>query len=170
MRPPIQQFPSPNYRKSTNKRKVSLVVIHATRTAKSGSPLEWLTLPSSQKSAHYLIDLDGTVYQLVDENNIAWHAGNSKWKGMETVSHAGNPTVNPCSIGIELVNANDGIMPYPEEQIEACRNLVSAICKERNIKSENVVGHYDVSPGRKSDPLGFPFDDFKGRLYLDGVA
>lgn len=162
MRPPVQQFPSPNFRKSTNKRKVSCIVIHATATAKLASPLEWLTIPESKVSAHYLIDLDGTILQLVDENNIAWACGESEWRGQKGV--------NTFSISIELVNANDGIMPYPEPQIEACRHLVTAICKERNIKSVDVVGHADIAPGRKTDPLGFPWDDFRGRLYLDGVA
>lgn len=171
MRENCQQLPSPNFRKSTNKRKVKLIVIHATRTTKSASPLHWLTLKSSQKSAHYLIDLDGTVYQLVDENNVAWHAGNSRWKGMEEINpRTQNPSVNNCSIGIELVNANDGIMPYPEPQVESLRALVGAICRERGISSENIVRHLDVSPGRKTDPANFPFDDFKGRLYKDGIS
>ncbi len=78
--------------------------------------------------------------------------------------------MNAFSIGIELVNANDGIMAYPEPQIEACRALVGAICRERKIKCDDVVGHFDVAPGRKTDPAGFPFDDFRARLYKDGVS
>lgn len=162
MRPPAIQYVSPNFKRFPNKRKVTCVVIHATQSSKLSSPLEWLTIPESKVSAHYLIDLDGTIYQLVDENNVAWHAGESEWRGQKSV--------NAFSIGIELVNANDGIMEYPEPQIEACRHLTVAICRERGIKSEDVVGHFQVSPGRKTDPLGFPFDDFRGRLYLDGVA
>lgn len=161
MRPPIQQFPSPNFRKWPQKRKITCVVIHATATKALASPLEWLTIPESKVSAHYLIDLDGTVLQLVDENNIAWHSGASSWKGKDGV--------NAFSIGIELVNPNDG-SSYPEDQIEALRALVVSICLERKIRSEDVVGHADVAPGRKTDPAGFPWDDFKGRLYKDGVA
>lgn len=162
MRPPVQQFPSPNFRRWPQKREISCIVIHATATAKLASPLEWLTIPESKVSAHYLIDLDGTVLQLVDENNIAWHSGESSWKG--------KGKVNEFSIGIELVNANDGIMAYPEDQIEACRALVAAICLERKIRSEDVVGHRDIAPGRKTDPVGFPWDDFRGRLYKDGIS
>jgi N-acetylmuramoyl-L-alanine amidase len=162
MRPPIQQFPSPNFRKWPNKRKVTCVVIHATATAKLSSPLEWLTIPESKVSAHYLIDLDGGVYQLVDENDVAWHGGQSSWKGKDHV--------NDFSIGIELVNSNDGIMEYPEPQIEACRSLVASICLERNIASDDVIGHLHIAPGRKPDPANFPWDDFKLRLYKDGVS
>lgn len=162
MRPPVQQFASPNFRKWPNKRRVTCVIIHATATSKLASPLEWLTSQESKVSAHYLIDVDGTVLQLVDENNVAWHAGESTWRGASGV--------NQFSIGIELVNANDEKMPYPEAQIEACRYLVGAICTERGIKSEDVVGHADIAPGRKTDPANFPWDDFRARLYRDGVS
>jgi N-acetylmuramoyl-L-alanine amidase len=162
MRPAVRQYTSPNFRKFPQKRKITCVVIHATATKALASPLEWLTIPASHVSAHYLIDVDGTIIQLVDENNVAWHSGESVWKGK---AH-----VNEFSIGIELVNANDGIMPYADLQVEACRALVAAICRERKIKSEDVVGHRDIAPGRKTDPLGFPFDDFRGRLYKDGIA
>lgn len=162
MRPPIQQYPSPNFRKSTNNRKVTCVVLHATQTAKLGSALEWLTIQESKVSSHYLIDLDGTILQLVDENNIAWTCGESSWKGQKGV--------NAFSISIEIVNANDGVMPYPEAQLEALRALVGAICRERNLGSEDITTHAAISPGRKTDPLGFPMDDFLARLYKDGIS
>lgn len=161
MRPPIQQYPSPNFRKWPQKRKITCIVIHATATSKLASPLEWLTITESKVSAHYLIDVDGTILQLVDENNIAWHAGESSWRGLKGV--------NSFSIGIELVNPNDGT-EFPEVQIEATRALTGAICRERSIPSEDVIGHYDIAPGRKTDPVGFPFDDLRGRLYKDGIA
>ncbi len=162
MKPEIRQVPSPNFRKYAKKRAVTTVIIHSTATAKLASPLEWLTLPESQVSAHYLIDVDGIVIQLVQENDVAWHAGESEWKGQKNV--------NGFSIGIELVNANDGIMIYPEAQIEACRQLVAAICLERKIRSDDVVGHKDIAPNRKTDPAGFDLEDFRARLHRDGVA
>lgn len=160
-RPAVKWVASPNFR-AVKSRKIWAVIIHSTATSGIKSPLEWLTSEASKVSAHYLIDRDGDIFQLVDELHVAWHAGTSSWAGAENV--------NNFSIGIELVNANDGIMTYPEAQLESLRSLVVAICKERNISSANVVGHYHIAPGRKTDPLGFPFDDFKGRLYIDGVA
>ena len=48
-------------------------------------------------SVHFCIDNDGTVYQLMDTNHIAYHAGSSKW--------------NAASIGVEIANAY-----YPKYQ------------------------------------------------------
>lgn len=42
-------------------------------------------------SVHFCIDNDGTIYQLLDTNHAAWHAGGKKW--------------NHSSIGVEISNA-----------------------------------------------------------------
>lgn len=151
--PNIVPCHSPNYRKSKGKRNITCVIIHATATSGLQSPKEWLCDPASQVSAHYLIDVDGTIYQLVDDNDIAWHAGVSEWKGQDNV--------NNFSIGIELVNANDGKMEYPEEQRTSLCGLVAEICETHNIGASDVVGHLDIAPGRKTDPANFPWDDFR---------
>lgn len=161
-RPPSLWCPSPNYRTPPTQRQISCVVVHATATSGLDSPKEWLCNPQSDVSAHYLIGLDGTILHLVHESNIAYHAGESEWKGV--------PQVNHYSVGIELVNANDGVMPYPEEQLAACAALVAAVCLDYGVKLEDVVGHLDVAPGRKTDPAAFPWDDFRGRLRAAGVV
>ena len=50
----------------------------------------------SKVSCHYLIDRKGKILRMVDDNNIAWHAGKSKWKNFKNI--------NKVSLGIELVN------------------------------------------------------------------
>jgi N-acetylmuramoyl-L-alanine amidase len=152
---------SPNFKKPASPRAITCVVIHSTATTGIDSPKRWLCDPESKASAHYLIGQDGHVLQLVDEKNIAWHAGESEWRG----KHA----VNAFSVGIELVNANDGKDKYPAAQFEACASLTALICKEYGVALEDVVGHKDVAPGRKTDPAGFPWDDFKIRLFELGV-
>lgn len=153
-RPPVIQHFSPNYRRTPG-RAISCVVIHATATDGLASPLGWLCNPESKVSAHYLIGQDGTVYQLVHDEDVAWHAGVSSWRGRSGV--------NDFSIGIELVSPNDGT-PYPEPQVAACAQLTRAICDEHGISPEDVIGHLDVAPGRKNDPMGFDFVGFRGRL------
>lgn len=155
MRPPTIWNPSPNFT-FINGRKITCVVLHATATSGLDSPLDWLCNPQSKVSAHYLIDLDGTIYHLVHESNIAWHAGESLWQG--------RPDVNIFSVGIELVNANDGIMPYPKDQLAYCAALVKNICSDNNIKPGDVVGHCDIAPGRKTDPANFPWTSFRALL------
>ena len=158
--PGIVHDASPNYR-AGNKRKITCVILHATATSGIVSPLEWLTSPQSKVSAHYLIGKDGKIYQLVDDEDIAWHAGISYWRGKENV--------NTFSVGIELVNANDGKDSYPQAQIDACLGLCVAICKDYGIRAADVIGHKDIAPGRKTDPAGFPWDEFRGRLFDEGV-
>lgn len=161
-RPQSIWTPSPNFRNPGTTRPITCVVIHATATSGVDSPKEWLCDPKSDVSAHYLVGLDGTLYHLVHESNIAYHAGESVWKGA--------PQVNHFSVGIELVNANDGVMEYPEAQLAACAELVASICSDYGVKLEDVVGHLDVAPGRKTDPAAFPWDDFRGRLKAAGIA
>jgi N-acetyl-anhydromuramyl-L-alanine amidase AmpD len=67
----------------------------------------------------------------------------------------GRSGVNDFSIGIELVNLNDGFDPFPDEQLQAMRSLVKDIISRHPIRY--IVTHYEVAdpPGRKSDPAGF---------------
>lgn len=161
MRPSARWMPSPNF-KAVQKRRIACVVIHATATKGLQGPIEWLCSPISKVSAHYLIGLEGTLIQMVSEKNIAWHAGESCWKGKEGV--------NTFSVGIELVNPNDGIFPYPEVQLAQAVALCREICRDYNIKAEDVVGHADIAPGRKTDPANFPWVEFRARLREQGVA
>lgn len=154
-RPPLIPRPSPNF-KRTPGRRPTCVVIHATATPGLLSPLGWLCNPASKVSAHYLIDTNGMVYKLVHEEDVSWHAGASFWQGRSGV--------NEFSIGIELVHPNDGFTPYAEPQLTACAQLTRAICAEYGISAYNVIGHADVAPGRKNDPLAFDWYGFRLRL------
>lgn len=159
-RPAAIPYPSPNF-KSAPGRQVTCVIIHATAGGLAGSLAEMCdpkpAAPDKRVSAHYCIDRDGTVYKLVHEDDIAWHAGQSFWQGRSGV--------NAFSIGIELVNMNDGIDPYPEPQLAAAAQLTRAICAERGIPASEVVGHQDIAPGRKHDPgPQFPWAAFRARL------
>ena len=158
----IIQHPSPNFREA-KKRDITLVVLHATATSKIGSPLEWLCDKESEKSAHYLIDTNGDIYQLVQEDNIAWHGGFSEWKGKQDPRHS----VNGFSIGIEMVNPNDGITTYPDAQMDAVTELCHDIlARRKNLTPGDFVGHLQVATplGRKNDPAGFDLEAFRNSL------
>jgi N-acetyl-anhydromuramyl-L-alanine amidase AmpD len=171
-RPPSTWTPSPNFRACAPGRPITCVVIHATATAGADSPRAWLCDPKSQVSAHYLIDPAGAIWHLVHEQDIAWHCNPSIWRGQTGV--------NAFSVGIELVNPNDGATPYPQAQLEACADLAAAICLEHGIRLEDVVGHVDVVHGATpeetarllrdhSDPKGLPWDVFRALLRARGV-
>ncbi|MDP2837753.1 MAG: N-acetylmuramoyl-L-alanine amidase [Candidatus Moranbacteria bacterium] len=101
-------------------------------------------------SAHYLIDRSGTIYRLVADQNIAYHAGASKMPD-------GRKDVNDFSIGIEIMNTEDG--QFTKAEYEAVNSLVTNLKKQYPIKS--VVGHGDIAPGRKTDPWNFDWKKLK---------
>lgn len=115
-------------------------------------PTSLKLLTEGQVSSHYLINTDPpTIYQLVDENRRAYHAGVSYWKGATQL--------NASSIGIEIVNRGYDDTPvgrvwydYPQAQIDAVIALVRKIVREHQIKPERILGHSDIAPGRKVDP------------------
>jgi N-acetylmuramoyl-L-alanine amidase len=117
--------------------------------------------PLGRTSAHYLVEEDGRIFRLVDEDRRAWHAGASFW--------AGESNVNARSIGVELVNGGHdfGLPPFPDAQVDATIGLLADIIRRRSIAPARVVGHSDVAPDRKADPgERFPW----GRLAAAGVA
>lgn len=103
-------------------------------------------------SAHYLVrDQPARTYQLVDENRRAWHAGVSHW--------AGATNLNAASIGIEIVNPGFTdtplgriYAPFPDAQIDEVVALSKEIVARHGIRSDRILGHADIAPGRKQDP------------------
>lgn len=119
-----------------------LIVLHYTATADGEKALNWLTSSDSKVSSHYFVFEDGRIVQSVSESKRAWHAGISSWK-TET-------DLNSRSIGIEISNSGD--THYPDVQIQSVCKLVGSILKRHNIVPERILGHSDISPGRKIDP------------------
>lgn len=153
-------FSSPNRWQGRGGNPINALVLHATAGPFTPS-LHWLMNPNAQVSAHYLISKEGIIFQLVDETDRAWHAGKSYWKGWTSLNHN--------SIGIELVNQNDGLDPYPEEQVARCCWLARQIVRRYDIEREMLTTHYLISPGRKTDPRGFPLEAFRDSVYLASV-
>ena len=75
---------SPNFsRKKRPKSKIKYVIIHYTGMQSEIESIKRLKNPKSKVSCHYLINRKGNIIQMVQENKIAWHAGNSKWKNFK---------------------------------------------------------------------------------------
>ncbi len=98
-------------------------------------------------SAHCLIQRDGHIIQYVSFNDKAWHAGVSVYQGREKC--------NDFSIGIELEGTDD--IPYTVEQYQQLSRLSQSLIGAYPALENNIVGHCDIAPGRKSDP-GASFD------------
>lgn len=101
-----------------------------------------------QVSAHVLIKRNGEVIQFVPFNKRAWHAGVSSYKGKNDC--------NNFSIGIELEGSDDDI--FEDIQYEQLSLITSLLIAEYDlITKDNIKGHSDIAPERKTDP-GVLFD------------
>jgi N-acetylmuramoyl-L-alanine amidase len=164
------------------------IIIHFTAGRGAESSVSWFKDPKAKASAHLVIGRDGKIYQLVDFNKKAWHAGTSQW--------ADQTGFNNLSIGIELDNpgrltkvgdkyfswfkkeySGDNVVAaphkhedtvsywyeYTEQQIAACLDACKAIMEKYNI--QDILGHDDIAPYRKNDPGPlFPMESFRARL------
>jgi N-acetylmuramoyl-L-alanine amidase len=139
-------IPSGNYGERRNGRDPDMILLHYTGMADAKMAVHRLTTVGTEVSSHYIVHEDGRIIQSVPELKRAWHAGASAW--------AGENDVNSCSIGIEIINGGHdyGLPSYPLRQIAAVIALCKGIMIRRNIPRHRVLGHSDVSPGRKQDP------------------
>ncbi len=140
----LTKAPSPNYDQRTLP--LSLIVLHYTGMEDGPSALSRMRDPEAKVSAHYMLEENGEIYQLVDEDCRAWHAGVAHWAGIDNV--------NSASIGIEIVNGGHdyGLPDFPDVQINAVIALCKDIMTRHNLKAHQVVAHSDIAPGRKTDP------------------
>ena len=123
-----------------------MVVLHYT-VLDGPAALDRLCDPRAEVSCHWLIDRDGAVTGLVEEGRRAWHAGRARWGPVVDV--------NGRSVGVELVG--DGRAAFPEAQMGALERLLGEVMARHAVPPERVLGHSDVSVGRKRDP-GSLFD------------
>jgi N-acetyl-anhydromuramyl-L-alanine amidase AmpD len=134
-------------------RSIDAVIIHSTYNANGVDSFSVQGVLEQFKSygvaSHYLIDRKGVIYRLVDERNVAFHAGASTLPD-------GRVNVNSTSIGIEIITT---LYCQPtEEQYVSVAALVKEINSRHPLKY--VKGHCDIAPGRKSDPWNFDWTKF----------
>jgi len=142
----ILDRPSPNHGERAGGRRPSILLLHYTGMLTAGAAIDRLCDPAAGVSSHYVVDEDGSIVRLVDEDRRAHHAGVSRW--------AGDEDVNSASIGIEIVNPGHehGYRDFPAAQIDAVVALSRRIVDRWSIAPERVLGHSDVAPERKTDP------------------
>ncbi|MBC8515448.1 N-acetylmuramoyl-L-alanine amidase [bacterium] len=144
-----------------------LVVLHYTATTRADKALE--ILKRRELSAHFLLGLQGHLFQMVPISRRAWHAGISSYRGVSGV--------NAYSVGIELVNPgplkrkNGGWFAgnrrwmgrvvkkghtvwagWSHKQISSLLSLLQWLGEKEPALRGKVVGHETISPKRKIDP------------------
>jgi N-acetylmuramoyl-L-alanine amidase CwlA len=127
-----------NYTASSN-RSIKYIVVHyvgATGGAEDNCKYFYSTYRGA--SAHYFVGHAGEVWQCVDDRNISWHCGATRYK------HSGCRNTN--SIGIELCcKKKDGKWYFEDATVSSAIELVKELMKKYNIPIENVIRHYDVT-------------------------
>ena len=169
----VRFVPSPNYDERPANTPLTLIVIHNISLPPNefGGPyIEQLftnqldpnehsyfkKIAENKVSTHILIRRDGSMLQFVPFNMRAWHAGESNYKGISRT--------NDFSIGIELEGADE--IPYEPEQYSVLASLVDTLrMAYPSLNKQDIAGHSDIAPGRKSDPgLAFNWEKFRDLL------
>lgn len=129
-------------------RSIDTLIVHSSYDAIGNDPYDVSGVIAEYKgygvSPHYLIDRKGNVYRLVEDQNIAYHAGESKMPD-------GRTGVNNFSIGVEILTTKSD--KPTDAQYGALNSLIDYLKGKYKIK--NILGHDQIAPGRKDDPWNF---------------
>lgn len=123
---------------SRNNTAIDRVVIHTAQGSYAGT-ISWFQNQQVQASAQYVVrSSDGDITQMVEDKDMAWHAGNSAY--------------NRRSIGIEHEGFVDNPVWLTDEMYTASANLTRWLCDTYNIPKDrnHIIGHNEVpnpSPG-----------------------
>lgn len=181
--------PSPNHGAAFKAPGPDTLVIHFTAGASLDSSVRSLSDPASKASAHVVVGRDGKIVQLVPFDTVAWHAGVSSFQGRTgfnrfsigiEIDNAGRLTqtasgdfvtwfMKPIAgtDAVQAVHRNESIATwwhaYTETQIDKIFELCALLVRTYAIKL--IVGHEEITPGRKTDPgPAFPLDRLRDRL------
>lgn len=165
-------LPSPNFgqRPQSASGAVDLVVVHSISLPPGQygtgavqqlftNCLDWDAHPYYQQirglqvSSHFFIERSGQLWQFVDCDQRAWHAGQSSYRG--------KANCNDDSIGIELEGL-EGELFEPAQY-----TALAALCRDlaQRYPLRYVAGHEHVAPGRKQDPgPGFDWQELARAL------
>jgi len=159
-----RRCPSPNFNQRPPDTVISLVVVHNISLPPKQFGVAYIEqlftnclnpqqhpyfaqIAHLQVSAHLLIRRDGEVLQFVPFGARAWHAGTSNYLGRDNC--------NDFSIGIELEGADD--IAYEGVQYQQLAAIVQTLQQHYPHIAQQVTGHSDIAPQRKTDP-GQAFD------------
>lgn len=113
------------------KSKRNKVVLHITEGSTASGAILWFKTSKTLISVHFVIDRDGTVYQLVNINDTAYHA-----RG-----------VNTTSVGIEHVAIANKLMATSAQYVASAK-LVRWLCDELKIpcNRSHILTHKEADP------------------------
>ena len=150
---------------------IKAIVIHWTEAPKQ-DPKVTIDYWSSENrigNAHFVIGIDGKIYQAIPENEQARHAGNNegiyKNKATELFGDGINPNVYSLGIEMEPLTSNGDFSP---ETYSSAVNLASSLCNKYSLNPEtSLIRHYDVTG--KNCPKYFVNYENEWRLFKENV-
>lgn len=171
--------------------KPKYVIIHYTAGGTAKSAVNVFNNKAHKASAHIVLGHDGAITQMARFDEKCWHAGKSRWDGIVGLnSHsvgieivnwgwltggAGNwkswtGTSVPDDRVIVATHKNEtsarGWEIYDPAQLEACIDMVRAIAEAYGLGPQHILGHEDISPGRKQDPgPAWDMDRFRSAVF-----
>ena len=134
---------SGNYSDASRPPTISRVIIHMTQGSWS-SALNWFRDSRAGVSAHYTVrSSDGAIGQSVQEQDIAYHAGN--W------------SYNQTSVGIEHEGYVSDPKWFTESMYRSSARLTAYLCKKYGIPVDraHIIGHNEVPGATHTDPGGY---------------
>ena len=164
----INSIYSPNFdqkKKKRSNKSIKLLVIHYTGMQSERESIMRLCNPKSRASSHFVISQSGKIYRLVQDDQIAWHAGKSCWGKYKNL--------NKNSIGIELENKGHefGYANFKKKQlsslVKVCRNLTKKYKIKQNdsLPVTKLVSNQALSlplfPGLKSEEIRYICDSIQ---------
>ncbi|UQX03113.1 N-acetylmuramoyl-L-alanine amidase [Streptomyces sp. RerS4] len=119
--------------------RVDRIVVHVTQGGFASS-VQAFRNPFHKASAHYIVNQDGHVEQLVRELDVAFHAGNR--------------SMNERSIGIEHVGFVDRPKDFTDAMYASSARLAADICRRYGIPVDrrHFLGHSEVPGADHTDP------------------
>ena len=123
------------FEQKSEARKIDFLILHHIEANSLDHAIEQLC--EHQVSSHFIIDESGKIFELVAENDVAWHAGLSYWQGVEAL--------NQTSIGIEFINSSPFGKKFELDQMEAGLELCRYLIEKYNISAGRVTGHSDIA-------------------------
>jgi len=128
-KPVIKQFiRSPNSSSRQPGTKIDKIVLHCTEGSLASALAEFQRSDSRKVSAHYVIDRNGDIYQMVNDTDCANHCRGA----------------NAASIGIEHVGSETDSLAAPQAAASAA--LIRWLLQEHQIPRTNIFGH-NFTPG-----------------------
>ena len=156
-----RRVPSPHHDCRPDEEAPSLLVVHniSLPPGEFGGHPFFAEIAHLRVSAHCLIRRDGEIVQYVPFDKRAWHAGVSCYQGRERC--------NDFSIGIELEGTDT--LAYTDAQYQQLAAVTELLITIYPAIAENIAGHSDIAPVRKTDP-GPAFDWIKFRALLSAPS